>query len=323
MGSFDRYGGEGGDRAFYLELFGGRSYRLDRVKDGSIDIPHMAVSILGTIQPDRLNRLVLSGDNDGLACRFMYAWPEARTKKKPGAKPDTEALLRVFKRLGDLDAFNVVQVSDEGVALFEKWWAGPHDAATKAASGMLAEAYGKMNGGTLRLALVFEYLTWASSDNTVTEPRRVMAASISAAIDFVELWAKPMARRVFAEASVPHADRNAAVLARYLMREKPETINARHLRLTKKSALPGIRDAKVMDEACTALCDAGWLRPSFTRAGEAKGRKAKSYEVNPRVAQICIPPHSVSSLSSESSHQIPIEAIGPIEASLHSTGELH
>ena len=31
IGGFDRYGGSGGDRAFWLECFGGRPYRLDRV----------------------------------------------------------------------------------------------------------------------------------------------------------------------------------------------------------------------------------------------------------------------------------------------------
>jgi len=299
FGSFDRYGGEGGDRAFYLELYGGRSYRIDRVKDGSIDIPHMAVSLLGTIQPDRLHRLVLSGDNDGLACRFLYAWPEARAKKRPASKPNLNVLVDAFKRLGSLEGSAVIPVSDEGSAAFEVWWTGVHDAATKAASGMLAEAYGKMNGGVLRIALLFEYLAWASADHgTNLEPRHVSLASIRSAIDFVESWAKPMARRVFAEVSVPLADRNAAVLARYLLNERPTAVNARQLRLTKKSALPGIRDAKAMDEACAALCDANWLRPVFTRAGDIKGRRAKSYDVNPGLSQICIPPNINSSVSS-------------------------
>jgi hypothetical protein len=59
LGGFDKYGGSGTDRAFWLEAYGGRSYRYDRVglKDGeSIDIPFCAVSLLGGIQPDRLNR---------------------------------------------------------------------------------------------------------------------------------------------------------------------------------------------------------------------------------------------------------------------------
>src|SRR5262249_53104841 len=69
IGSFDRYGGGGMDRAFWLECYGGRPYRLDRVKDGTIDVPCTAAAVLDSIQPDRLHSLVLSGDNDGFSSR--------------------------------------------------------------------------------------------------------------------------------------------------------------------------------------------------------------------------------------------------------------
>ena len=72
IGGFDKYGGSGADRAFWLEAYGGRSYRYDRVKDNAaIDLPFCAVSLLGGIQPDRLNRFILSGDDDGLASGFF------------------------------------------------------------------------------------------------------------------------------------------------------------------------------------------------------------------------------------------------------------
>ena len=109
-----------------------------------------------------------------------------------------------------------------------------------------------------------------------------------------------MLRRVFAEASVPQPDKNARVLARYLLKERPSSINARQLRLTKKADLPGIRDAKAMDEACSALCDTNWLRPDFSRQGNTTGRKAKNFDVNPRLADFCIGPPPASSGSADS-----------------------
>ena len=139
----------------------------------------------------------------------------------------------------------------------------------------------------------------------------------------METWAKPTARRVFAEASVPQADRNTATLARFLLNERPSTINARHLRLTKKSALPGIRDSKTMDEACTALCEAGWLRPAFTRAGDGKGRKAKIYDVNPRVPQTRIAPHVDSSDSPVSFSATAIDPKGANGATPYTDFEAH
>jgi hypothetical protein len=48
IGSFDRYGGFGTDRAFWIEAYGGRPYRYDRVRlDDCVDIPFCSVSILG------------------------------------------------------------------------------------------------------------------------------------------------------------------------------------------------------------------------------------------------------------------------------------
>ncbi len=84
IGALDKYGGAGGDRAFYLESYGGRAYAVDRMKDPEpIVVPSLTLSIMGGIQPDRLATLVLSGDDDGLAARFLYLWPERTPPKRP------------------------------------------------------------------------------------------------------------------------------------------------------------------------------------------------------------------------------------------------
>ena len=85
LGGFDRYGGSGIDCAFWLEAYGGRPYRFDRVglKGESIEIPFCGVSLLGGLQPDRLNTMLLSGDDDGLAARLIYAWPDPVPPRRP------------------------------------------------------------------------------------------------------------------------------------------------------------------------------------------------------------------------------------------------
>jgi hypothetical protein len=46
-----------------------------------------------------------------------------------------------------------------------------------------------------------------------------------------------MAERVFGDAALPEVDRLAAVLARWILRERPEVVNARDLR--RRRACPG------------------------------------------------------------------------------------
>lgn len=174
--------------------------------------------------------------------------------------------------------------------------AGQNDADTVAASGLLAEAYGKLNGGVLRVALVFEYLRWASTSHRGAEPMEVSEACIAAAIELAERWIKPTLRRVFAEAAVSTIDRNAATLARLIARERLSEINARSLRRTRKADLPGIRESADMDAACEALVDAHWLRPRFSRAGDTKGRRPKTFDVNPRL-NLYIAPTANSAIS--------------------------
>lgn len=91
LGSFDRYGGNGADRAFFLECWNGGAYVCDRVRyhGEPIRIEHAALSILGGMVPDRLHKM-LAGADDGLAERLIYIWPtRCRSSRWP-----TEAMSR-------------------------------------------------------------------------------------------------------------------------------------------------------------------------------------------------------------------------------------
>jgi hypothetical protein len=49
------------------------------VKDvEAVRVPFLSVGIVGGIQPDRLVSLLFTRDDDGMAARFLYAWPEPR-----------------------------------------------------------------------------------------------------------------------------------------------------------------------------------------------------------------------------------------------------
>ena len=245
LGAFDKYGGSGGDRSFWIEAYGGRPYRYDRVslKDHPIDIPFCAVSLLGALQPDRLNSMLLSGDDDGLAARPLYAWPDPVPPRRPTRVADQQEHKQWDAKLG--------------------------------ASGRLAGAVGKLNGIALRLALVLELLVWAWRQSNTAEPERVGVQSVRHSTRLIDDWVRPNLERVFAEASLPQAQRDAMMVGRWLLKTKPHQINARDLR--RQAGFPGPKEPKTLDAALEMLVDARWLlKPDKDRSG----RPRKDFVVN-------------------------------------------
>ena len=109
LGAFDKYGGGGSDRAFAIEMYGGRAYVVDRMMNPEpLRIRHLSIGVLGGVQPDKLE-MILNGPDDGLASRLLWAWPETKPEFNlaRGAQDDGP-MQRAFARLTDL-----LQIHDE------------------------------------------------------------------------------------------------------------------------------------------------------------------------------------------------------------------
>lgn len=68
----------GADREFWKEAYGGGRFAADRVKfdNEPLVVRRLTVAVLGTIQAERLARLLSNAcEDDGLAARFLLAWP--------------------------------------------------------------------------------------------------------------------------------------------------------------------------------------------------------------------------------------------------------
>lgn len=284
---FDRY--NAGGRSFWLAAYGGRPYSVTRKGGGSIHVPFNGMSVLGSIQPDRIVPL-LAGANDGLIARILWAWPDKLPPSRPTGRVNMEALKSVYLRLDQLawglDAEGkrtpvVLPLSEHAASLFHQWEVA--NASSDGDGGSLYEAFvGKMSGTALRLALVCELTRWAFSSEP--EPGEVSTASVAAAIKWCEDYAKPMAARVYGDAAVPESDRNAALLARYVRKQKLEIVNLRALRLhPHKQHLKPLLGKGAMNEAAEALVDAGWFMPAPSRDGDGPGRERKDFRVNPAV----------------------------------------
>lgn len=282
IGSFDRYSG-GGDRAFWIEAYGGRSYTVDRVKHPEpLHIPHLSVAIFGGMQPDRLSALTNDAD-DGLLPRFLFAWPEKAPYRRPERHADQEAGLRALSRLAGLslepDASGItrpvpVALTHDATDVLHEVIA---DMRSREAGGMLAGAIGKASGHVLRLALVLEFLWWCG-EPCAPQPTSISAAAVQTAAALMETYFLPMAERAFGDAGAAPAERNAATLAKWIVRERLSVVNVRAVR--DSARLQGLREAPAIKDACMRLVDAAWLFEPV-RDASTGGRPREDYRVNP------------------------------------------
>lgn len=86
---------------------------------------------------------------------------------------------------------------------------------------------------------------------------------------------------MFGDAALPLSERNAAALARHILKAKAERINLRDVR--RESGISTLKIAADVEAATEALVEAGWLRGVGERAGDTAGKPRKDYLVNPKV----------------------------------------
>ena len=283
--SYDRYKG-GGDRSFWIEAFGGGAFPIDRKNSSKpIVISHLSIAATGGMQPDKLP-VIYKGADDGLASRFLFAWPDEQPEFEiVRGEPDDDRLAKnSFARLTEL----VMQPGDDGpeprkiplmpeaIDALEEY-ARAMIVLAGGATGLYASSIGKARGQALRLSCILEHLWWCAEPDA-PEPDRISVKAITAAIALMDGYFLPMAERVYGDASTSAAERGAAILALYFKRNRPREFNASSTR--RKIGGP-IKASSAMQAACDILVEEGLIRPAFTRMGDTPGRHAKNYEVNP------------------------------------------
>ena len=285
--SFERY--SPGGREQWLEAYGGRSFVIDRKgAKGPLAVSFNGVSVLGGIQPAKMADCLLASPDDGLVARFLWIWPDKLKFARPSRCADIALLEGAYRRLEALqwgqDGYGepiavTLPLSASAADLFEAWQKDNAEFDDDA-SGLLKSFVGKMDGALLRLALTAELARWAMTGGP--EPRDISLETIEAAADWIDSYAKPMAERVYGDAALPVAERDAAMLARYLAKMGLRTFNKRELkRSPHKTALRSLRDAKAMDAALEVLADGALILPTGKRDGEGPGRASGDYAVNP------------------------------------------
>jgi 5S rRNA maturation endonuclease (ribonuclease M5) len=286
--NLDRYsGGKGGDRAFWLECFGGKAFTQDRVKNGAnpIIVPQLSTSIIGSIQPEPLKTCFLKGDDDGLNSRFLYIYPNPVERRRPRHMADNKMMERTLRKLHALKMgidedhnpiSRIIGLSQDASDTFEGWW---KQQAKNAPEGKSSGWHGKLPGVALRLSLVLAYLEWAASSDAV-EPHEISYLPISRAIKLIDDYLTPMAERAFGTIAKTDADQDTLKLANWIMETRPERISVRELS-RGQGPFPSGTSKDVINAACLSLVGHNWLRPDYIRSGESAGRTQTAYSVNP------------------------------------------
>lgn len=287
VGSFGRYnkgGSSDSERAFWIEAYHGEKDRTIDRKSGSLVIPNLTIGVVGGIQPDKLGVLT-GGANDGFAARILWAWPDRFPEFAIPRGDDfglggagyERAIARLLRLEQDSSTGKPrpipVPLAGKAVDMLEAFGRRMRDEGRRG-SGVFGAVLGKAAGSALRLAGILEYLWWCASP-IGPEPKAITAEAMGAALDLVDEYYLPMARRVLGEAAISDEDRNVLSVYRRVKGDRLLTFNARML-----GRELGIQAAE-MDAACEELQGHGIVRSAPSRQGGQPGRKAKNYEVNP------------------------------------------
>ena len=292
LGGFDQYGGNGADRAFFLECWNGGAYVCDRVKFhcAPVRIEHASLAILGGMVPDKLREALADAD-DGLAARLIYIWPEL-TPITPLVDRGTDAterrdkLLSAARRLHELamgaddhgvPAPRALPLDKDARALFNELRCDAMSSA-RSAVGLAAGWHGKNPGRTLRLALMYQFLAWAVRQDA--EPVSISADAMARAGGYLD-YAAGMLDRVTAGLAIGRAEADAAVIARYLLARRPACLNERQL--YQAPGYAWARNSERRRAALAVLTRAGWIRQP-TAGGH--GRPRRDWDVSPHLAEV-------------------------------------
>jgi len=281
LGSMDRYNG-GGDRPFWLEAFGGRSFMVDRKNcPEPVIVDHLSIAILGGTQPDKLDSLLLNSDDDGLLARFLTVYPAQVPLSRPMVRLDTAIALRAMERLRALEP----TIDDQGAKrpVFLQLDLEAQDSLQafrqkcrdweQDASGLMKSHIGKLPGIAVRVATVLALLDYAI--DSAPAVHTINAIHLGRACSYVGEHLRKHAHRAYGAASMPPEVRAASRIGELIKGESMLEISTRDI---QRRGLAGLQSANEISPAFAVLQDAGWIAlipPS------GPGRPPKKYAVNP------------------------------------------
>ena len=282
------------DRAFFLEAWNGSgSFTTDRIGRGTVDIKNTCLSILGGIQPGKLQAYLLQSannlTNDGMVQRFqLLVYPdEPADWKLIDDLPDRPARDRatvIFRALAEMDFRQAgAEGEDEerpffhfdpaAQNLFYEWLTELESKIRSEESPLLCEHFAKYRSLMPSLALVFHLVGVAggASHGPVTAQAAAMAADW---VDYLETHA----RRIYS-LTLDAGPRSAAALAAKI--EEGKVNDGFTARDVYKNHWQILDDPELVAGACDELESLGWIRKETIL--QTGGRPKVKFFINPKI----------------------------------------
>jgi len=292
--NLDKQGREG-DRAFYLESWNGTgSFDVDRIGRGSLHVPALCLSILGTIQPGPLSSYVWAATqgkegDDGLLQRFqLLVWPDTLTEwHNVDRWPDAETKGRAYEVFKNLDALTAedfgassedeedipdVRFTSEAQDVFDQW---RDELETTLRSEELVPALeahlAKYRSLMPSLALLFHLMDYVdgTADGGVVGTEAALRAAA---------WCEYL--RTHAERLYSSSQNPAMEAARALLEHirKGEVKDGSPVREIYRKQWAKLSSPDTVYKAAEVLEEFGWLRVEATKTG---GRSTKKVHLHP------------------------------------------
>ncbi len=298
LASFDRSGHEQ-DRAFYLEAWNGTDgHEIDRIGRGSLYIPNLALSVLGGIQPERLEKYLDSAaqevGNDGLLARFqLMVWPDSLEFEWRDGTPDKglrDAVYKIFETLDDddfiaawgaepADQFRRVpsfKLAPAAAQAFIAWDTKLQTEIMPSFPAVLQEHFGKFEKLVAGLALILDMAERADAGGIIGPIREGPMLRAIAWADFLGAHAK----RVYHLWMHPEVRAAQKLSEALLQRKLPDPFSTADV---QRKGWGGLGSPKQISAALEFLESVGWVRPEQKPEMPTPGRPGKRYAVNPKI----------------------------------------
>ena len=267
------------DCAHWRQAWSARGVTLEDRGEPPLQLDRLAVSVLGTIEPDLLAQLE-SADR-GLAGRFLYSWPDPapfcpfRERRKSNAEESVRMLLLIEEQARQSSGPLVLSFETSALDSFERFLEGLHREPRHAES-LEAAWLAKGPGTVARLAAALELLGWSGGPAS-RPPGPIGRDAVEAAVALWRDYFRPHAVAAFNRAGPTDLERHARRVLRWLKAGNRTEVSGEEVRC---GGLGRTVNAGQAAEALDRLEAAGVVR-RVRSATLRKGRPAERWEVNP------------------------------------------